>query len=212
MSASVKVAWQRGSSTIRRLRPSLGRRGSAATSRCQGEFDVEENGEEGAAERAPAARGQAAAMAPATEGKMSLGPYHCENEGNSGRTGWQRSRRSRRQMKSKNGGVVAVLNAGWWSDGVWRCELPLGFSKLEGSEEKMEWRRGWRPGRGVMARRARLRGPPSHTRTPSTASGGHAAAELCSRSGTRGARPSWRLEQASFAKWAEKGAVARFGK
>jgi hypothetical protein len=30
------------------------------------------------------------------------------------------------------------------------------------------------------------RGPPSDTRTPSTASGGHAAAELCLRSGERG--------------------------
>jgi hypothetical protein len=58
-------------------------------------------------------------------------------------------------MKSKNGGAVAELDAGGWSDGVRQRELPLGFSKPEGSkEEKIEWRRGWRPGRGVMARRA----------------------------------------------------------
>jgi hypothetical protein len=36
------------------------------------------------------------------EGETSLGPYHGVNGGNSGRTGWQRSRWSRRQMQSKN--------------------------------------------------------------------------------------------------------------
>jgi hypothetical protein len=69
-------------------------------------------GEEGAVERALAARGQAAAMAPATEGKTPLGPYHCENEGNSGRTGLRRSWRTRGRMKSENGGAMAELNAG----------------------------------------------------------------------------------------------------
>jgi hypothetical protein len=87
-------------------------------------------------------------------------------------------------MKSKNGGAVAELDTGGWSDNVRRHELPLSFSKQEGNEEeKMEWSRGWRPGRGVMARRAQLREPPSDTRTPSTAIGGHATAELCTRSG-----------------------------
>jgi hypothetical protein len=53
-------------------------------------------------------------------------------------------------MKSKNGAAVAELNADGWSDDVRRCELLLGFSKSEGSEEeKMEWRRGWRPGVGL---------------------------------------------------------------
>jgi hypothetical protein len=56
-------------------------------------------------------------------------------------------------MESKNGGAVTELDAGGWSDARRRRELLLGFSKPEGSEEeKMEWRRGWRPGRGVMAR------------------------------------------------------------
>jgi hypothetical protein len=73
-------------------------------------------------------------------------------------------------MESKNGGVVAEIDASRWSDDVRRCELLLGFSKREGSEEeKMQWRREWRPGCGVMARRARLRGPPGDTRMRSTA-------------------------------------------
>jgi hypothetical protein len=38
---------------------------------------------------------------------------------------------------------VAEFEVDGWSDGVRRRELPLGFSKLERSEEEeMEWRRG----------------------------------------------------------------------
>jgi hypothetical protein len=76
MSASLKAmmaAWRHGSLAVRWLWPWRGKRGSAAASWCPDEFDMEENGEEGAAKRAPAAHGQAAALVPVTKGKCCLG-------------------------------------------------------------------------------------------------------------------------------------------
>jgi hypothetical protein len=51
-------------------------------------------------------------------GETPRRPYHGEKGDNSGRTGWRRLRRSRRQTQSRNGGVVAELDVGGWSDGV----------------------------------------------------------------------------------------------
>jgi hypothetical protein len=70
---AVMAAWLHGSPTVRRLRPWLGKRGSAVASRCQGEFDVEENGEEGAAERAPASAAKRRPWRWRRRGKCRLG-------------------------------------------------------------------------------------------------------------------------------------------
>jgi hypothetical protein len=61
-----------------------------------------------------------------------------------------------------------------------------------------------------MARRARLQGPPSDTRMPSTVNGGHAAAELCSGRARAGVGAGKRgAGQASFGRGPRKGAAAR---
>jgi hypothetical protein len=45
-------------------------------------------------------------------GKHLLGPYHGENEGESVRMGWWRSRRNRGQVESGNGTAGRALDAG----------------------------------------------------------------------------------------------------
>jgi hypothetical protein len=103
-------------------------------------------------------------------GKTPRGPYHGAKGGDSGRMGWRRLRRSRRQTQLRNGGAVAELDAGGWSDGVHSRSASCcccGWARERGGKQEtecMEGETGRGPGGLKAGRRCHVASSPAHGR------------------------------------------------